>query len=182
MSVVPCTPSTPVLGIVQFDVAEFLAVYPEFAGFATGSPPVSPILSNNFAVATQLLNNTCGSRVQDANVRQLFLYLLVAHLTFISNGTNDNAGNVQPPLGIVGRINNASQGDVSVASEFATAAPTASGQAYYTQTKYGAQYWQLTARYRTFVYVPAPVGCGPNATPYGGPYSGVPGLPGCGCG
>jgi hypothetical protein len=171
MAVIPCAPSPPVLGIVQFSASEFVTAYPEFAGINAATPAA---LTNNFAVAELLLNNSCGSRVQDANQRQTLLYLLVAHLTLLSNGSNDGLGNVQPPVGIVGRIASATEGAVSVASEFE--APPNASQAYFIQTKYGALYWTLTARYRTFVYLAPPGGCGP--------LGGSPGLGwggGCGC-
>ena len=110
----------------------------------------------------------------DANQRQFLLYLLTAHIAAIAQGTNDGSGNITPPLGIVGRINNASEGDVSVSSEWQ--APPNASQAYFTQTKYGAQYWTMTARYRTALFVPAPpsaydplAGLGPYGGGYGYP-------------
>jgi hypothetical protein len=64
--------------------------------------------------------------------------------------------NVQAPLGIVGRISQASEGDVSVSSEWS--APPNANAAYFLQTKYGADYWTMTARYRTALFIPAPPG------------------------
>lgn len=234
MPVVPCpTPAPqPVYGVVEFSAAEFLASYPEFTGINNAAPAS---LANDFAGAQFLLNNTCCSRVQDANQRLFLLYLLTAHIATIFQGTNDGgvlapaftgtgsiddtstltvtavtqgalavgqslydgpAGvivpgtvitalgtgtggvgtytvnvsqtvasepfivpgvpNVSPPLGIVGRINQAAEGDVSVSSEWQ--APPNASQAYFVQTKYGAQYWTMTARYRTALFVPAPPG------------------------
>lgn len=235
MPVVPCAPVQPVFGIVTFDAAEFLASYPEFTGINSASP-VS--LANDFVGATFLLNNTCCSRVQDANQRMFLLYLLTAHIATIFQGTNDGglgapsfvgsisiagstlavvsvaqgalavgnvlydgpgvgagnlipgqvviaafgsgtggAGNytltqtlgtiapetaivagipnISPPLGIVGRINQATEGDVSVSSEWQ--APPNANQAYFIQTKYGAQYWAMTAKYRTAIFLAAPL-------------------------
>jgi hypothetical protein len=261
MPVIACTPQTFTPGIVQFSAPEFLASYPEF----TGINPAS--LANDFVGATFLLNNTCFSRVQDANQRLFLLYLITAHLAAIHQGINDagvgspavsfvasvaagvmdvtaiNPGSqiplavgltlydgpsiggsllvpgssiaslgsgtggigtynitpsqtvisetiivpgvplITPPLGIVGRINNASEGDVSVASEWS--APPNANAAYFLQTKYGADYWTMTARYRTALFVPAParaynplIGLGPG--PWGGG-SGPWGGGGCGC-
>ena len=250
MPVVACTNPAPVLGVVEFSAAEFLASYPEFTGINNASPS---FLANDFVGATFLLNNSCCSRVQDANQRLYLLYLLTAHIATIFQGTNDagiasplftgvgsiagntltvtaaNQGalaigqslydtpagpitpgtiitalgtgtggvgtytvnvaqtvaaesflvpgvpNVLPPLGIVGRINNAAEGDVSVASEWQ--APPNANQAYFTQTKYGAQYWTMTAKYRTAIFLPAPpaaydplagYGLGPWGPGYGG--------------
>lgn len=229
MPVVPCATVQPVFGIVDYSAAEFLASYPEFTGINNASPAS---LANDFVGATFLLNNTCCSRVQDANQRLFLLYLLTAHIATIFQGVNDggvgspaftgsgsiagtvltvtaaNQGalavgqslydgpagtiipgtvitalgtgtggigtytinasqtvtseafiapgvpNVSPPLGIVGRINQAAEGDVSVSSEWQ--APPNASQAYFVQTKYGAQYWTMTAKYRTAQFLPAP--------------------------
>lgn len=166
MAVIPCAPTTPVFGIVTFTPVEFVAAYPEFTGIMN-----APMIQN-FAIAQLLLNNSCGSRVQDANNRQTLLFLLVAHLTLISNGSNDGAGNVQPPVGIVGRIDSAAEGAVNVSAQFD--APPNASLAYFEQTKYGALYWAATARYRSFIYV-AP----PNNGYQGGPFGGFGGN--CGC-
>lgn len=155
MPVIPCAPSAPVLGIAQFSAAEFVAAYPEFAGFGTGGPPPTsaPIPAANFSLATMLLANSCGSRVVDANQRLSLLYLLTAHMTFLSNGTNDGGTPpiILPAPGIVGRIATATEGAVSVGAEFE--APPSASQAYFIQTKYGALYWTLTARYRTAIWI-----------------------------
>jgi hypothetical protein len=234
MPVNPCTTVQPVFGIVAYSAAEFLTSYPEFTGINNATPQA---LANDFVGATFLLNNSCCSRVQDANQRMFLLYLLTAHIAAIHQGTNDggvgspaftgvgsiapgatavltvtqaNQGalvvgaslydgptgtiipgtviasfgsgagglgtynlnvsqtvtsesfivpgvpNIVQPLGIVGRINNAAEGDVSVASEWQ--APPNANQAYFVQTKYGADYWTYTAKYRTAIFVPAPAG------------------------
>jgi hypothetical protein len=229
MPVVPCTTVQPVFGIVDYSAAEFLASYPEFTG-------INPaLLANDFTGATFLLNNSCCSRVQDANQRLFLLYLLTAHGAAIHQGLNDagvgnptfagtvaiagntatvsavTAGalavgnvlydgpsiggslivpgttitvgsgglgtytvngapqtvapesmivpgipNVVPPLGVVGRISDASEGDVSVSAQWE--APPNANQAYFTQTKYGADYWTMTAKYRTGLFIAAPPG------------------------
>src|SRR5271156_4011669 len=254
MPVVACTPSTFTPGIVQYSAAEFLASYPEFTGINDVAPQS---LANDFVGATFLLNNTCSSRVQDANQRLYLLYLLTAHIAAIHQGINDGgvlnpvfagsvsiagavasvlsvtsgavavgssfydgpsvggslvlpgtavvqafasgtggvgtytlamtlgtvaaenmivAGvpNIIQPLGIVGRINTASEGDVSVAAEWQ--APPNANQAYFVQTKYGADYWTMTARYRTAIFIPAPAVAYDPLTAYGlGPWA--PGGP-----
>ena len=184
------------------------ATYPEFTGINNATPAA---LANDFMGATFLLNNTCCSRVQDANQRMFLLYLLTAHLATIHQGINDAgvgspafsgvgsiagtvltvtqvaqgalavgsalydgpAGTIIPgtvitslgtgtggigtyninvsqtvisenfivpgvpntaaPLGIVGRINQAAEGDVNVSSEWQ--APPNANQAYFLQTQ-----------------------------------------------
>lgn len=176
MPVVPCATVSPVFGLVSFEPNAFVLLYPEFAGFVTDTTPpgVSSVLSQNFTLATMFLNNTCGSRVQDANQREQLLDLLVAHITFMNQGSNDGAGTTVPPPGIVGRVNTATEGAVSVGAEIS--APPSASMAYFAQSKYGFLYWTLTAKYRTFIYVP------PCDGPQYGPLGYGPGWGGgCGC-
>lgn len=157
----PCPPIT--RGVVTFSATEFVAQYPEFAGLA------NPLMQTAFNDAVFLLDNTCGSVVQDANKRLILLYTLTAHCLFLENGSNDGAGNVLPPPGIVGRINTATQGSVSVAAEYSS--EVTMSEAYFIQTKYGAKFWQQTANIRTMHYVGAPA-VGPNGPgfPFQGPF------------
>lgn len=155
MPVVPCpTPCPPpTLGVVQFSATEFNALYPEFAGL---NPTVQ---QNSFGDASLLLSNSCGSYIQDAVVRMSLLYTLTAHCLLIDRGTNDGNGNITLPQGIVGRIANATEGSVSVASEYNN--DVTQSEAYFIQTKYGAKFWQQTAWVRTMHYVGPPTS-GPN--------------------
>lgn len=146
MSVGPCPPNGPVShGVVEFEPEVFKAAYPEFATIT------DPVLEVNFDLATLQLNNSCGSRVSDAALREKLLNLLVAHITTLRNGANG-----QPPPGMVGRIGYAIEGSVAATADMG---PQVYGQAYYNQTQWGAMYWQATAIYRTFQYVPAPAVC-----------------------
>lgn len=167
MAIVPCT-STPIqTGIVQFDPVEFVAAYPEFTGLT------NPQMTNGFNLATLALNNTCRGRVFNAALRQSLLYLLTAHICKLMYGTNDGAGNVTPPQGIVGRINTATEGQVSVGAEMIATA----NSSWYLQTQYGAAYWTATARFRTAIYIaPVPTGDGPWGEGFNGG-----GFPGGGC-
>lgn len=147
----PCPP--PTIGVVQFSAPEFVAIYPEFAGLS------NPVMAQSFVDATLLLNNSCRSVVFDADVRLQLLYTLTAHCLLIDRGTNDGAGNVTPPQGIVGRIANAAEGSVSVAAEYNN--DVTQSEAYFIQTKYGAKFWEQTSWTRTMHYVGAP-SSGPN--------------------
>lgn len=139
----------PVHGVVEFDFAEFIAAYP---AFALGP---EPLFENYFDLATQILNNTCSSLVDDANKRLRLLYLLVAHIaTLVPLSGGAGGGGA-----MVGPIVSASEGSVSVSSGF-MAAITASN-AWFMQTQWGALYWQLTAQYRTMHYVAPTQCCGP---------------------
>lgn len=155
MPVVPCpTPRPqPVHGVVQFLASEFNALYPEFAGLTSG------VEQNAFNDAVLLLSNSCCSAVRDANERLILLYKLTAHMLVLNAGTNDGAGNVTTPQGIVGRIDSAAEGSVNVSAAYN--AVVGESEAFFIQTKYGAQFWQMTAAYRTMLYVPPP-SFGPN--------------------
>lgn len=147
MTIAACPPSAPVTpGVVVFSSAEFLEIYPEFTGAAT------PALQFNFNLASLNISNCCGSPVPDPNVRQSLLYLLTAHITALFTPSPQNNG--QPP-GIVGRVSNASEGSVSVGAQF----PGTPESAWFDQTKYGAQFWAITAVMRTMHHIPAPATC-----------------------
>lgn len=162
MSVVPCPvpPPAPVHGVVVFEPAVFKTIYPEFATVDNTA------LMFNFMLATLIVNNSCCSAVSDANVREALLNVLVAHLTALAQGAGGAA-----PSGIVGRIDKATEGSVSISAGYA--AQISESMAYFIQTKYGALFWQLTSPFRSFRYVPPPPQCyGPGAV-Y--PYPGWPG-------
>lgn len=155
----PCPPIT--RGVVQFLQSEFVGLWPQFTGISSAQN------QGSFNNATLLLNNSCASLVQDANERMSLLYMLTAHVGILTTGTDDGAGNASPPQGIVGRIANASEGSVSVSSEYSS--EVTQSEAYYIQTPAGAMFWQATAAYRTMLYIGAPQS-GPNGP--GFPWSG----------
>lgn len=128
------------MGIVVFDPNAFRARYPEFA---TAS---DYLLQDYFDEATIYLNNTESSLVQDVTKRALLLRMLTAHIAALYGGVNGEAAS---PL--VGRINSATEGSVSVTTDMGAVAGSA---AWYMQTKYGASYWQATVNLRGFRYVP----------------------------
>lgn len=128
------------MAIVTFDLAAFRARYPEFATV------VDATIQAYFAEATLYLDNTDCSRVSNVTVRAVLLNMLTAHIAALNSGVNGEA-----PSGLVGRVAQASEGSVSVSADMG---PTTGTSAWFLQTKYGAAYWQATAPYRTFQYVP----------------------------
>lgn len=127
-------------GVVVFDAAAFVGRYPEFNAVNAG------VLASLFGEATLMLDNTAASRVQQIEQRTPLLWMLTAHLTALNVGVNGEA-----PSPLVGRIASASEGSVSVNVDNGPQPATA---AWYMQTKYGAQYWQMTASLRSAHYVP----------------------------
>ncbi|MFI2901352.1 DUF4054 domain-containing protein [Klebsiella aerogenes] len=137
------------MAIVTFDPAAFKVAYPEFAG-ATDAR-----CQAQFDIAQYtLLDNTDNSPVMDVNFRSTLFNLIVAHLLLLlgaaptvrPDGTVDNT----PP----GRISSATEGTVSMSSEYNAGTQASASMAYWTQTKYGAQFWASTARFRSFIYAP----------------------------
>lgn len=135
-----CTSDAITPGVVVFDPAAFILLYPAF----TSVP--APALSANFNLATLQLNNSCCSVVNDAPTRSALLNLLTAHITALLNGVNGVA-----PSGLVGRISSATQGSVSVAAQFNA---EDFSESYFAQTQWGVAFWQSTIVYRTAMYVP----------------------------
>jgi hypothetical protein len=128
------------VGIVAFDVNKFFARYPEFNQLDTD------LAAEFFTEATMYLDNTDTSPVIDLSQRALLLNMLTAHIAALNYGTNGN-----PSSGLVGRINSATEGSVTVSADMG---PVTGSQAWYIQTKYGAAYWQASARFRMARYVP----------------------------
>jgi len=128
------------MGIVVFDVASFRVRYPEFATVSDA------LLGAYFDEATIYLNNTECSPVTDLAKRSLLLNMLVAHVAALNAGVN---GQTASPL--VGRVNSATEGSVSVTTDMGVVSGSA---AWFMQTKYGAAYWQATVNLRSFRYVP----------------------------
>ena len=137
------------MAIAVFDYGSWSVRFPALA--LTTTPALAALL---FAEATLLLDNTDTSPVVDPAQRLVLLNLIVAHLATLTG---------LGATGAVGRVKSAQEGSVQVETDYGNAK---GDQLYWIQTSYGAQYWQLTAPYRTMGYIPGPV-----------PYLDVPGSP-----
>jgi len=128
-------------GVVTFVYLDWLAVYPEFVTV------LEPAATNYFAMATMYCDNNASSPILDTTKRTMILYALTSHITSLLA----TVGGVTPsPL--VGRINTATEGSVSVGTDL----PTTPNAAWFTQTKYGMLAWQALAPYRTAIYIAPP--------------------------
>lgn len=129
------------MGVVAFDYAAWATRYPELAAYVA-----QPTAAAYFGEAELYCDNTANSPVTDDSVggtRSKLLNMLTAHVAAL----NAPLGSPSSPL--VGRISNATQGSVTVATDMQL--PAGSAQ-WYNQTKYGAAFWQASARYRQFRY------------------------------
>jgi hypothetical protein len=123
---------------VVFDFTTWATRYPEFS--ETVSDPNLAALY--FAEAQLYLDNgQCATIPTD--VRALLLNMLVAHIASLNVGINGS-----PASGLVGRINQATQGSVSVSADMGTAGSSTNSAAWLQQTKYGAAFLQACAAYR----------------------------------
>ena len=131
------------MAVITFDPSDFKATYPEFSSVSDARCTIM------FAIAEQsILDNTDGSPVMDVDYRTQLFYMLVAHLLLIFGVSDTPTANNTPP----GRISNATEGTVSFASEYKV--PEGSMMAaWFLQTKYGAMYWTVTARFRSATYI-----------------------------
>lgn len=138
--------------VITFDYAAWIVAFPEFANI--GEPLAQTYFNRaGFITPNSVLNpmNATEGLLAEA------LNLLTAHLAWIS-APRDAAG--QPTssgaanTGIVGRISSASEGSVSVSTEWSGSGSPS--EAWFLQSQYGATYWQLTAGFRTFRYVANP--------------------------
>lgn len=129
------------MAIVVLDITKFRAMFSEFSNVT------NDLLPFLFEQATDYLNDSDFSLVEDVIKRERLLYLLMAHLAYVRYGdANGNGG-----TGMVGRISSASEGSVSVSSD---AGQVEFRYMWYTQSQYGMEFWQATKVYRMANYYP----------------------------
>jgi len=137
MAATPTIPAT-------FVSADFLELYPEFSQLNTARPT---ILAIYFGKAGLYCRNDGGGPVKDAYTLTQFLWMITAHIAAINGGVNG-----QNPSQSVGRISSVGEGSVHVSLEM----KTPGSAAWFTQTKYGAEYWQASLPYRLGGHFVAP--------------------------
>lgn len=136
---------------VTFDYTAFIARYPEF------TLVLQPMATEFFNEAGLYCANDACNPAFGAGILPTLLNMLTAHIAWINaprnaQGQPDSTG-TQTASSLVGRINTATEGSVSVGSEFkGDGGPT---QDWYLQTKYGAAFWAASAQFRTMRYIPA---------------------------
>ncbi len=126
--------------VVTFNYVAWQQRYPELA------PYVSSSLAQLYFNEAQLYcDNTTQSPVQDVPTLTMLLNMVTAHIAAL------NAPLGAPSSPLVGRITNATEGSVTVATQ--NDYPPGSAQ-WFQQTKYGAAFWAATVQYRSMRYVP----------------------------
>jgi hypothetical protein len=128
--------------VAVFVPADFKVAYPAFVNVPDA------LLQAFFTIGTIYLRNDGTGPVTNGDLQTQLLWMLTAHVAQISGALNP--GGV--PSGLVGRITSASEGSVSVSSDY----PSTPNNAWFLQTGYGAMYWQATAAFRMARYLPGP--------------------------
>jgi hypothetical protein len=153
---------------VVFDGPTWRTLYPEFVNVPDAMG------QNYFNRACFLCDNSAFNPVVcitgNPAMLDTLLYLLTSHIAWMNAPRGADglpAGSGAPPAQIVGRISSASEGSVSVSADMGDANAGSPSQAWYEQSRYGAEYWAMTAGMRTGRYVP-----GPSSAPVNPPYYG----------
>lgn len=131
------------MSVVVFDPTRFATLFPELSSVSQTQ------LSFYFSLAETYIDNTDCSMVPDnppqAGVRTNALYLTVAHLAKLFGTVNG-----QSPSPLVGRIDNATEGSVSVGTALDLKSQAAQ---WWSQSQYGLSVWQMLAPWRTAIYI-----------------------------
>lgn len=154
--------------VVTFSHAIWIGLYPEFAACSEQQG------QNWFNRASFLCGNeACNPTNGVAGMLESLLYLLTSHIAWLNapRGANGQpAATGKPASPIVGRIDQATQGSVSVHADMGDSTAGSPSQPWYMQTTYGAEYWAATAGVRTARYVALPTVVAGPANPYFGGY------------
>jgi hypothetical protein len=138
---------------VTFDFDTFTTLFPAFACLSEAQGTAY------FNMATLYCPNVPQNPFNCTGVLAQLLYLLTAHVAWLLSpkdaSGNPSVGGSSNSAGLVGRISNASEGSVTVATEFDALAGGPSEQ-FFAQTQYGVMFWQATASIRTARYVARP--------------------------
>lgn len=126
--------------VVTFNYANWALLFPQFSNL-TQTQVTTLILP----LAEQYCRNDGGGPVSSCATQTNLLNLMVAHVAQLMFGSA-----TQPLSPLVGRLSNATEGSVSVGVDF----PTTPNNAWFSQTPFGAAFWQATAPYRTMRYLP----------------------------
>lgn len=141
---------------VEFVYAEWIVAYPQFTNIDQNI-----ITGAALPLAEVYWRNDGTGLATSYQTQKTILWLAVAHIAQLMYG--QMGANGPQPGGLVGRVNSATEGSVSVSTaDFPDQSPSA---AWWNQTPYGAAFWQATSPYRTMRYVPM-LGVRPPLTRY----------------
>ena len=131
--------------VITFSYANWIAAFPQFSATVTESAATLTIIP----IAQNICRIDGGSPVEDASVLTALFNMLVSHIAQLLYGSSTQA--LSP---IVGRVSNATEGSVSVGTDYGVQPASA---AWYNQTQYGATYWKMIQGYTLGFYAPRQV-------------------------
>jgi len=154
---------------VTFDFPTWTTLFPEFS-------PLSPALgAAYFAMATSsvIANTVTNPMFFDATPLAIpnltvdtftyDVYLATSHVAWLfcpkdaTGAPSSDASAAASPGGMVGRISQATEGSVSVSTEYPMSPDASALEKNLSQTKYGQQLWTAMKPYRTAQYMAQPV-------------------------
>lgn len=151
---------------VTFDPALWKQQFPEFGALSDAQAQFY------FDLATIIQRNDGRGPITKSSVQMNLLNLLTSHMaTLYSQSAGDQQpGSPKPANSPVGRINSATEGSVTVQTDYGTT--ISQQQAWAITTKYGASWWAMTAQYRTMRYMPGQLQSGAQGFGGGHPSGG----------
>jgi Protein of unknown function (DUF4054) len=141
----PSPPNSPVVFDQTVAYPAWLARYPEFCNVSYGQA-----LGYFDEACLYCANSTLNPAFCTGNLPTL-LNMLTAHIAKLYA-----AKDCQPAPEVVGMVNSATEGSVTVSLDMGDLTAGSPSQPWYMQTKYGASYWYATARFRTAQYFANP--------------------------
>lgn len=144
---------------VSFDYNLWVQTFPEFSAIS------EPQATLWFGFATIIQRNDGCGPVSNPVTQLSLLNLVTAHLVslYLQSQDDPSPGAAKDANTPVGRINSATEGSVSVATDYGT--NVSQQMSFCLQSKYGSAWWAMTAQYRTMRYIPGslqPGGLGYN--------------------
>jgi hypothetical protein len=143
---------------VTYDFNTWIGLYPEFA--LVGAPLGQGYFNRASVIFANDITNPAYAAQGPQNFQTLF-YMLVSHIAALNCPKNAlgqyDASGLNPASPLVGRVTTASEGSVSVSTDNGDANAGSPSQAWYMQTKYGAEFWAGTAMTRTATYLANPL-------------------------
>jgi hypothetical protein len=147
--------------VVTFNWMQFITWFPEFSCLTQAQGQAY------FDMAGLYCANSTQNPLWCAGVLPQVLNLVTAHVAWLlapRDGNGNPAAQGTPASQIVGRINSASQGSVSVGTTL-DGEPGSPSEQFFSQTRYGLMAWQAMAVGRTARYLANPTIVGSVAFP-----------------
>jgi hypothetical protein len=140
--------------IVSFSYSSFIVQFPQF--FNVDQDTAQAWFDVAGATCSR---NDGGGPVSNAATQTVLMNFATAHLiqifaTQVNGQPSTESSSAVPAPTVVGRIQSATEGSVSVSAEYAQ--PPSGTAAWWLQTPYGAAWWQFTVPYRTMRYIVGP--------------------------